>query len=435
MSKLVGANGGRIEFLGDLNVNQNNAQNGRDDIFLTGASLLTAANLTLGNATGAGAVTLSEGSRLFTNDITAAESLASQLILTGQSVGAGLNLLIRGVPQGSAGSTRVAVLEGSELYARRDVFVGEAGRRARVEVVGHGSLLDAAGEVSIDGAGELLLSSGALNAAGLNLGDHGNLQVIGASSLLRVEGDIRLHGNGALSLRDGTVDVDGIRIFDQGRVDFEGGKLSFGLYTGDLTNNAGAVSPGIDEARGSTIVGDYNQGPGGVLELEVGGLLPASGHDLLNVTGAALVDGVLSLRVIDGFTPTTDDEFLVFNATMLAGFFDNVTTGLRIQTSDGRGSFMVNYGVGSAFDPSQIWLSDFIANPLAGDFNADGVVNAVDYAVWREELGEIYSEPDYDVWVANYGATTPAVASTVPEPSCVWLSFLALVARWKQLRR
>ncbi|TWT85199.1 Inner spore coat protein H [Posidoniimonas polymericola] len=57
---------------------------------------------------------------------------------------------------------------------------------------------------------------------------------------------------------------------------------------------------------------------------------------------------------------------------------------------------------------------------LAGDYNGDGVVNAADYSVYRDNLGGSslpYNEPasrgvvdraDYEVWLANYGATGPA---------------------------
>jgi hypothetical protein len=43
--------------------------------------------------------------------------------------------------------------------------------------------------------------------------------------------------------------------------------------------------------------------------------------------------------------------------------------------------------------------------PLAGDFNGDHVVDAVDYVLWREGFGTIYDQDDYDDWRANFGAT------------------------------
>jgi arylsulfatase A-like enzyme len=41
---------------------------------------------------------------------------------------------------------------------------------------------------------------------------------------------------------------------------------------------------------------------------------------------------------------------------------------------------------------------------LPGDFNLDGMVDTVDYVVWRKGLGTTYTQTDYDVWRANFGA-------------------------------
>lgn len=74
-----------------------------------------------------------------------------------------------------------------------------------------------------------------------------------------------------------------------------------------------------------------------------------------------------------------------------------------------------------------------IVEPLAGDFNADGVVDAADYTVWWDGLGVTYTAADYNVWRANYGATAPPQAASVPEPATgiVLSLLLPLVAkRW-----
>ena len=43
-----------------------------------------------------------------------------------------------------------------------------------------------------------------------------------------------------------------------------------------------------------------------------------------------------------------------------------------------------------------------VAAGLAGDFNADGSVDAADYVVWRKTGG---AQIAYDTWRANFGAT------------------------------
>jgi hypothetical protein len=70
-------------------------------------------------------------------------------------------------------------------------------------------------------------------------------------------------------------------------------------------------------------------------------------------------------------------------------------------------------------------VSQFV---LAGDYNDDGVVNAVDYTVWRNNVGGIIPHnetaslgiadaADYSEWKANYGSTrTEFTSFAVPEP-------------------
>jgi hypothetical protein len=81
------------------------------------------------------------------------------------------------------------------------------------------------------------------------------------------------------------------------------------------------------------------------------------------------------------------------------------------------------------------------ADLLPGDFNDDGVVNAADYTVWRDNLGAAVAMPnevssngrvsqeDYDTWRAAYGSSaesTQAVAT--PEPGALSILVLAIVA-------
>ena len=68
---------------------------------------------------------------------------------------------------------------------------------------------------------------------------------------------------------------------------------------------------------------------------------------------------------------------------------------------------------------------------LDGDFNGDGFVDAADYTVWRDGLGELYAEEDYDVWKANFGRTAWSgglTLTSVPEPGCFALLTVGLLA-------
>lgn len=77
-----------------------------------------------------------------------------------------------------------------------------------------------------------------------------------------------------------------------------------------------------------------------------------------------------------------------------------------------------------------------------GDFDGDGLVDAADYTVWRDNLGAevplftlgdgdgsgVVDNADYALWAANYGGSlpAPAMAMAVPEPTAACLTLLGL---------
>lgn len=86
--------------------------------------------------------------------------------------------------------------------------------------------------------------------------------------------------------------------------------------------------------------------------------------------------------------------------------------------------------------------------PLAGDYNADGVVDAADYTAWRDSQGShllLAADGDEDnqigpgdltVWSNNYGATLPVPSNAVPEPAaCLLVLFAVLGAKAKGRQR
>lgn len=86
-----------------------------------------------------------------------------------------------------------------------------------------------------------------------------------------------------------------------------------------------------------------------------------------------------------------------------------------------------------AIRPSALWVTERIdtlfAEPLEGDFNGDGSVDAADYTVWRDGLGTAYQTSDYDAWADNYGASVSITSgAAVPEPSGCLLLAAAAVA-------
>jgi len=90
------------------------------------------------------------------------------------------------------------------------------------------------------------------------------------------------------------------------------------------------------------------------------------------------------------------------------------------------GTFPGNFSTELGAHASALYL---LTEVLLGDYNEDGVVDAADYVVWRDNLGSAASLPndltpgvtaeDYGVWKAHFGETAAVAASAigVPEPS------------------
>jgi len=103
----------------------------------------------------------------------------------------------------------------------------------------------------------------------------------------------------------------------------EGGVLmGYGSIVGDVNNNAGSVSPG-GSAGILVIEGGYTQSSAGSLEIELGGLTPDR-YDLLEVTGSAVLSGVLNVSYIDGFAAEPGDTFVILTAVAPLGVFETV---------------------------------------------------------------------------------------------------------------
>lgn len=87
---------------------------------------------------------------------------------------------------------------------------------------------------------------------------------------------------------------------------------------------------------------------------------------------------------------------------------------------------------------------------VPGDYNSDGQVNAADYTVWRDHLGQTFQLPnegagqspglvtpeDYDFWKSQFGTGGDgALATGVPEPSSLTLILLTIVVSVGRVRR
>ncbi|TWT94841.1 Autotransporter-associated beta strand repeat protein [Botrimarina colliarenosi] len=182
---------------------------------------------------------------------------------------------------------------------------------------------------------------------------------------------------------------------------------------------------GINTYSGDTIVED------GVLSIT---------NSYLSDTGNVEVGGGGLFDLDFAGTDTIGALYLDGIPQLTLGTFGGIGSGADFESSHFSGSGLL----GTTAIPN---------TQLAGDFNNDGVVNAADYTVWRDNEGAaegtlvnapgtpgVIGSDHYDLWVSNYGATifgaaSSAASAAVPEPGALAL-FLAAIAtsltnRWR----
>jgi hypothetical protein len=116
-----------------------------------------------------------------------------------------------------------------------------------------------------------------------------------------------------------------------------------------------------------------------------------------------------------------------------------------------KGAIADSYDVGptlgneAAVSAGDVTLMDVIGYdvavpPVTGDYNGNGIVDAADYTVWRDSLGQtgagmpadgsgnnVVDQADYDLWKQHFGEIAGFLsgsAANVPEPPSYWLLFV-----------
>jgi filamentous hemagglutinin family protein len=118
---------------------------------------------------------------------------------------------------------------------------------------------------------------------------------------------------GALNFAGGCTQSAGSLVLAGGNISgnliVNGGTLGgAGMIAGNVTNNSGALTVGASPGT-LTINGNYTQGATGVLNVELGGTVQGVSYDLLQVTGAASLNGTLNVSLFGGFVPASGNTF------------------------------------------------------------------------------------------------------------------------------
>jgi hypothetical protein len=200
------------------------------------------------------------------------------------------------------------------------------------------------------------------------------------------------------------------------------------LHSLTVGDNVGVAQPALNLKSGSilnasaaiTLKNNANVG------FEIGGT-NAADFARLTTGGIATLDGGLAVQLINGFLPGAGDMFDILTATGgITGTFD--TTPEQLPALSGGLKWQINYGAHDV-------VLAVVAAGLFGDYNGNGIVDAADYTVWRDHLGQSVTLPndttpgsvtqaDYDVWKSNFGnhsGSGSGAGASVPEPASLLL--------------
>ena len=310
------------------------------------------------------------------------------------------------------------------------------------EIRGRGRLLDDTGGMINDGT---ILADLAqvltIDPNELGFTNNGTVRATGTGGLTMTGGQFTNNPGGRITA-DSTMTLDASATLTNDPGGILAGTGTF-VINGAL-NQLGTIAPGNSTGTLTFSSSITNHGSS-VLDIEIAGVGDA---DLLVVNGTATLAGTLNVTLIDSgggpFVPNVGDMFTILTATSpITTMFDEPVL------PSSAGGFDVDWLVHYNVLDVTLEVASVTAAGLPGDYNQNGVVDAADYTVWRDTLGQMggdlaadgsgatpgvpdgtVDQLDYDLWKSHFGetlddgaaaigsATAPAAA---PEPANISL--------------
>jgi hypothetical protein len=217
-----------------------------------------------------------------------------------------------------------------------------------------------AGDITSSGTFEIPANNFTLVTA-TKLTNNGTMTLDANTSLLRFDASTSIAGPGAIILTNNAkleISNNTVNHVINGSKQTLKGNGTIQIDSGSTLTNNGLITPGLS-AGTLNFSGDLQLGFPSNLSFEIGGTNQGTDFDLLHKidNGTFTLNGKLTVTLTNGFTPVPSDAFAIITTqSMLAGAFTNVANGGRLNTSDGSGSFVVNYSgnnvVLSSFGPA-----------------------------------------------------------------------------------
>jgi hypothetical protein len=170
------------------------------------------------------------------------------------------------------------------------------------------------------------------------------------------------------------------------------------------------------------------------------------GPDPGSVAGDSLTEGwdkasnASKGRLAEYFVRSTGSTLAAGGTRSIGDAYDSSVFG------NGNGDLVFTYGItgSSKLLAGTVTYIGTAPAGVLGDYNGNGIVDAADYTVWRDHLGQsfalqnrdpantgVVSAADYASWKANFGAHAGSGAgslSSVPEPSSIVLLIIGALA-------
>ena len=189
------------------------------------------------------------------------------------------------------------------------------------------------GVIDVQGGGlRLNVNTGGGSGGGTVTSSSGSLIKVASGAIAEIGGSFTL--GGGLDLANGaTVQGHGAFVISNGGILRGLGTVDVG--SGTLQNN-GTIAPGTLAVSTGTlnVLGNYTQGAGGALAIDLAGTALGQ-FDVLAVSGTATLAGTLTAGLINGFQPTAGSQFAILQAASRNGDFTSKTLPINFTATPG----------------------------------------------------------------------------------------------------
>ena len=263
--------------------------------------------------------------------------------------------------------------------------------------------------------------------------------------------------------------VSGSSLTVKVRGDLPGAQSNSGIHGIQLVQRLADSILWVDDRTGRVFIQGGDTVPVGLNGIEIAsaeGALEVSRFESLGVQGLDLVDGPDDLDTIPGNSPGESWQTVLQSESKIIEGFLYGSTQLDSNSELALGQL---YDISAGLDPlvdlsftygvtSGLTVTGQVqtfTSFLPGDYNNDGIVDAGDYPIYRENLGAVGLTPftgadgngdgqvtpeDLVVWQNNLGSvvslsSVAPTAASIPEPTAIALSLISCLVCFNRLSR